>query len=173
MHLQPLKRNFLIFSFFFFQRMLKTNKGECFERPLFPGYVFFRWKSWQQNFLLLCGMSKISAGFCAIMQILLSLLVLPLNNWNFLYITANTGEYHRCSFFQEKNPGHFRTSCRPWRKYLQSKQKTQAYNNWVLFNIWREAFWPLLRRCWTRTGIMPLWISCITAVFILSFKNDR
>ena len=21
--------------------MLKTNKGECFERPLFPGYVFF------------------------------------------------------------------------------------------------------------------------------------
>ena len=36
------------------------------------------------------------------MQILLSLLVLPFNNWNFLYITANTGEYHRCSFFQEK-----------------------------------------------------------------------
>ena len=36
------------------------------------------------------------------MQILLSLLVLPLKNWNFLYITANTGEYHRCSFFQEK-----------------------------------------------------------------------
>ena len=22
--------------------MLKTNKGECFERPLFPGYVFFQ-----------------------------------------------------------------------------------------------------------------------------------
>ena len=94
-----------------------------FWAAAFSRYVFFRWKNWQQNFLLLCGMSKISAGFCAIMQILLSLLVLPLKNWNFLYITANTGEYHRCSFFQEKNPGHFRTTCRPWRKYLQSKQK--------------------------------------------------
>ena len=39
--LAALKEKFPDIQFFFFQRMLKTNKGECFERPLFPGYVFF------------------------------------------------------------------------------------------------------------------------------------
>ena len=29
-----LKENFPDVQFFFFQRMMKTNKGECFERPL-------------------------------------------------------------------------------------------------------------------------------------------
>ena len=36
-----LKDKFPDVQFFFFQRMMKSNKGECFERPLFPGYVFF------------------------------------------------------------------------------------------------------------------------------------
>lgn len=40
--LAALKEKFPDIQFFFFQRMLKTNKGECFERPLFPGYVFFQ-----------------------------------------------------------------------------------------------------------------------------------
>ena len=40
--LAALKENFHDIQFFFFPRMLKTNKGECFERPLFPEYVFFR-----------------------------------------------------------------------------------------------------------------------------------
>lgn len=40
--LAALKEKFPDIQFFFFQRMLKTNKGECFERQLFPGYVFFQ-----------------------------------------------------------------------------------------------------------------------------------
>lgn len=80
MRLQPLKRNFLIFSFFFFQRMLKTNKGECFERPLFPGYVFFQVEELTTEFFTALRHVKDFCGFCTIMQILLSLLVLPLKN---------------------------------------------------------------------------------------------
>ena len=40
--LAALKDKFPDVQFFFFQRMMKSNKGECCERPLFPGYVFFR-----------------------------------------------------------------------------------------------------------------------------------
>ena len=29
-------------QFFFFQRIMKTSKGEAFEKLLFPGYVFFQ-----------------------------------------------------------------------------------------------------------------------------------
>ena len=36
------KENFPEVEFFFFQRIMKTSKGESFEKPLFPGYVFFR-----------------------------------------------------------------------------------------------------------------------------------
>ena len=39
------------------------------------------------------------------MQILLSLQVLPLNNWNFLYITANTGGISQVQFLPEKIRG--------------------------------------------------------------------
>ena len=28
-------------QFFFFTHTLRSNRGECFERPVFPGYVFF------------------------------------------------------------------------------------------------------------------------------------
>lgn len=37
-----LKENFPDVQFFFFQRIMKTSKGEAFEKPLFPGYVFFQ-----------------------------------------------------------------------------------------------------------------------------------
>ena len=77
---KALKEKFPDIQFFFFQRMLKTNKGECFERPLFPEYVFFQVEELTTEFFTALRMSKISAGFCAIMQILLSLLVLPLKN---------------------------------------------------------------------------------------------
>lgn len=29
-------------DFFFFQRTLRSNRGEYFERPIFPGYIFFQ-----------------------------------------------------------------------------------------------------------------------------------
>ena len=63
--LAALKDKFPDVQFFFFQRMMKSNKGECFERPLFPGYVFFQIEKLTAEFFTVLRHVK---DFCRILR---------------------------------------------------------------------------------------------------------
>lgn len=60
-----LKGKFPNFELFFFRRTLRSNKGEYFERPLFPGYVFLSIEKLTSEFFLILKQIK---GFCRILQ---------------------------------------------------------------------------------------------------------
>lgn len=47
------KDKFPNIKLFFFHRLLKSNKGEYFERPIFPGYVFLQIEELSTEFLMM------------------------------------------------------------------------------------------------------------------------
>ena len=59
------KENFPEVEFFFFQRIMKTSKGKCFEQPLFPGYVFFQIEKLSAEFFTVLRQVK---DFCRILR---------------------------------------------------------------------------------------------------------
>ncbi|WP_178842296.1 transcription termination/antitermination NusG family protein [uncultured Treponema sp.] len=56
--IKALKEKFPEVQLFFFQRMLRSNRGEYFERPLFPGYLFLAVEKLSGDFFLLLKKQK-------------------------------------------------------------------------------------------------------------------
>lgn len=63
--LAALKEQFPDMELFFFQRTLRSNRGEYFERPIFPGYVFLAIEKLTAEFFLLLRQVK---DFCRILR---------------------------------------------------------------------------------------------------------
>lgn len=47
---QKLSEDFAGTKFYFFKRKLRTNQGKYFDRPLFPGYLFFEVEKLSEKF---------------------------------------------------------------------------------------------------------------------------